>query len=154
MRRIFGIALAGALVLLAAERFARADYETGVPSSGGASEHDFSVHVDGNANPGTALAQTKCTNASTLTADSTITSNPGTDTGSVVMKLCSDGTTCGAGNVYLTCTGVCNATTATACTVTKAAVSAATTLTWKLITNCDGIPSPNSYNVVAHFTTP
>lgn len=122
------------------------------------SEHDFSAYNAANLAGGTAFARTAVTNASTLTADSTITHDiAGTGTGTFVAKLCSDGVTCGAGNVYLTCTAGANCATAAAgridaCTVTKAAVAAATTLTWSVTTAC-GTTDPG-INAVAHFTTP
>jgi len=129
----------------------------GGPASAG-SEHDFCAYNAANLAGATAFARSVATNASTLTADSTITHDiAGAGTGTFVAKLCSDGTTCGAGNVYLTCTAGANCATAAAgridaCTVTKAAVPAATTLTWSVATAC-GTTDPG-INACAHFTTP
>ena len=122
------------------------------------SEHDFSAYNAANLAGATAFAQTIVTNASTVTAASTITHDiAGAGTGTFVAKLCSDGVTCGAGNVYLTCTAGASCATAVAgridaCTVTKAAVPAGTTLTWSVATAC-GTTDPG-INAVAHFTTP
>ena len=119
---------------------------------------DFSAYNAANLGSATAFSRTVFANASTLTSASNIAiDSAGVGTGPVVVKLCSDGTTCGAGNVYLTCTpsgADCTAAagTITACTVTKSAVSAATTLTWSVQTAC-GTTDPG-FNVVAHATTP
>ena len=119
---------------------------------------DFSAYNAANLGSATAFSRTVFANASTLTSASNIAiDSAGVGTGPIVVKLCSDGVTCGAGNVYLTCTPTgtdCTAAagTITACTVTKSAVSAATTLTWSVQTAC-GTTDPG-FNVVAHATTP
>lgn len=122
-------------------------------------EHDFSAYQAQSAlGSGTAFAQTVVANASTLVAGSNMAHDiAGTGTGTFVAKLCSDGVTCAGGNVYLTCTAgaACAAAVAgriDACTITKSAVPAATTLTWSVGTAC-GTLDPG-VNVNAHFTTP
>lgn len=122
------------------------------PASG---EINFSGYNTANLGNATAFTQTKFTNASTLTTDSTVTIDlVGVGGGSLVLKLCSDVTTCGAGNVYLTCTVSCTATagTITACVATKPAVSAATVLTWGIATSC--ATTDPFFNVNAHATIP
>lgn len=140
---------------LALSGFVRAN-GSGLLTGGNTVEHDFSAFRNTFATPSAAaFSRTKVTNASTLTADSYYTPVVvGVGGGSFVLKLCSDGTTCGAGNVYLTCTNNCTATVGTpvACTVTKSAVSAATTLTWGVATAC--ATTDPGFNVNAHMTTP
>ncbi len=119
------------------------------------SEHDFSAYNSANLGSSTALARTKCTNASTLTADSTITTDVvGVGAGNYVAKLCTDGTTCAAGNTLLTCTVACTAATGTvtACVVTNAPCPAGTNITWGVATAC--ATTDPGINHVAHITTP
>lgn len=97
-------------------------------------------------------------NASTLLSQSNMThDSAGAGTGTFVTKLCSDGATCGGGNVYLTCTAGANCATAAAgqndaCTLTKSAVPAGTTLTWSVGTAC-GTTDP-AISVCEAHTTP
>lgn len=106
----------------------------------------------------TAFGQTYFINASTLLAQSNMTHDvAGAGTGTFVVKLCSDGATCGAGNVYLTCTSGAACAAAVAgridtCTLTKSAINAGTTLTWSVGTAC-GTTDPG-VNVCEVHTTP
>ena len=128
------------------------------PLSVSLSEVNFSAYNSANLAGATAFAQTVVTNASTLVAGSNMVHDiAGTGTGTFVAKLCSDGTTCAGGNVYLTCTAGANCATAAAgridaCTITKSAVAAATTLTWSVTTAC-GTTDPG-VNLIAHMTQP
>lgn len=124
---------------------------------GGMIEHNLNAYNAANIAAGTPFAQGYVTAASTLTYSSMVHNIAGAGTGTFVAKLCSDGATCGAGNVYLTCTVGANCATAAAgridsCTITKAAVPAATTLTWSVTTAC-GTTNPG-INFAAHLTTP
>lgn len=126
-----------------------------VTASGGV-EYNFSAYNTGNLAAAAQFAQTLVTNASTITAGGTVSVQDvvGVGGGNFVTKLCSDGATCGAGNVYVTCTSACTAAvgTVTSCTVNKSAVAATTTLTQSVGTAC-ATTDPN-VNINVHFTTP
>ena len=104
------------------------------------------------------IGQIFFTNASTLTTGSTMTvEQAGSGAQTYQIKLCSDGATCGGGNVYLTCTAGATCTAAAtgrvdACTVTKAAVPSGTTLTWNITVAC-GSANP-AVNVCENHSTP
>jgi hypothetical protein len=119
-------------------------------------EHDFSAYNAANVAAATALSETTVTRASTATADSKITTDvAGVGAGNFVMMLCTDGTTCAAGNQRLTCTQACTAAagTRTACTVQNAGtIAAATVVTWSVTTAC--ATTDPGMNVNAHMTTP
>lgn len=130
-----------------------------LPSGGIASaDVDFGAYYIGGTTTTAAFGRTKFTNASTLTADSTtVIAATSSGTGTITALLCSDGITCGAGNVYLTCTIDCTGALGAiaACTVTKAAVPAGTTLTWGVPAVCAGsFVSNPGFNATAHATTP
>lgn len=130
-----------------------------VGSSGlSSADVNFSAFYIGGTTTTAAFARTKFANAATLTADSTtvIDATSG-GTGTITALLCSDGITCGAGNVYLTCTIACTGALGTiaACTVTKAAVPAGTTMTWSVPSVCVGsFVSNPGFNATAHATIP
>lgn len=128
-----------------------------VTFAGAQTDSNFSAYRATKATPAATIifGQTKVSLASTLTADSYIIPDVvGVGPGSFIARLCSDGTTCGAGNIYLTCTLSCTGAVGTpvACTVTKSAVAAATTLSWEVGTAC--ATTDPGVNVNAHYTTP
>lgn len=124
---------------------------------GGMIEFESHAYNAANIAGGTAFSQSFVTAASTITYASMVHNIAGAGAGTFVAKLCSDGATCAGGNIYLTCTVGANCATAVAgridsCTITKAAVPAATTLTWSVTTAC-GTTNPG-INFSAHLTTP
>ncbi len=128
---------------------------TGLLSSG-TIEHDFNAYNAANVAAAVALSETTVTNASTVTTGSKITTDvAGVGGGNFVMMLCTDGTTCAAGNQRLTCTQACTAVagTRTACTVQNGGtIAAATVVTWSVTTAC--ATTDPGMNVNAHLTTP
>lgn len=98
--------------------------------------------------------QTTVTNAVTLQSANIVVEESGSNAGNWVTNLCDDGATCGAGHVYATCTTACTTTSGTvvACTINKAAVAAATTMSWTVTTVCN-VTDPG-VNANAHFTFP
>lgn len=102
------------------------------------------------------LSQTTVTNAATI-IDAKYTveiASPDGAGDNFIIKLCSDGGTCGGGNVYVTCTTLCAAaaSTVTTCTIDIAAVPVGTTLSWSEEDAC-ATANP-AFNVNAHFTNP
>lgn len=122
------------------------------------SEHDFGFSIDNSSAAalpaGVILSQTIVTNASTLIATSSYitTAVAGVGAGNSVIRLCSDGAACGGGNIYLTCTFASATAQAVACSPTKTAVTAGTTLTWETATA--PVTTWGLINGNAHMTTP
>ncbi len=123
-------------------------------------DRSFCVYNAANLGAATALGRTKIANASTATADSTMTvdiAGAGSGGNNFVAKLCSDGVTCAAGNTFLTCTVSCTAAAGTiaACVASTPAIPAGTTATWSVDTACAGVPGTDpGANICAYFTTP
>lgn len=118
-------------------------------------EFNFSFkNQNSNHAAGNVHQQTTITNAVTLQSAIVVVEDVGANAGNWVAKLCSDGGTCGAGNVYATCTTTCTAAVGTivTCTINKAAVPAATTMSWVISTACN-VTDPGA-NANAHFTNP
>jgi hypothetical protein len=124
----------------------------------GSSEWDFTIFNGLAAGAvqvaGSKIGQTLVTNAATLESIHSTSNVAGVGAGNLVTKLCSDGATCGGGNIYGTCTITCTSAvgTDTSCTVNISAVPAATTLTWSVTTACG--TTNLSANTVTHFTNP
>lgn len=125
----------------------------GTGSSTILADDNFFASLTANLTTGVIFGQAYFARASTLdTGKSVITPQViGIGAGAFVIKACGDGATCSV--VYLTCTSTCLGTVGTpvACTVTTAAIPAATTLSFSVTTSCatDPILALNG-----HATTP
>lgn len=130
---------------------------TAASSGSASSERDLSAFTAANIAAGTAFGQFCVTNASTFVsgnATNAAVNTAGVGAGNFVTKLCSDGTTCAGGTVYMTCSFNCtNAAGSVAnCTVNIAAVPAGTCFQLSVTTACGTLNPAVQYTF--HLTTP